>query len=59
MKKIYQNPEARFVDINVNDPLLEHPVISEQFGNEVGWESEYDKFPTSKNVWGEDEETEE
>jgi len=59
MKKNYQNPEARFVDINVKDPLLEPPVISEPLANEGGWESNYDKFPTSKSVWGEDEETEE
>ena len=58
MKKNYKNPEARFVDINVNDPLLEQPVISEQLVNEAGWESNYDKLPTSKSVWGE-EETEE
>ena len=59
MKKNYQCPEASFVDIKVNDPLLEPPTpISEPLANEGGWESNYDKLPAAKSVWGEEEEEE-
>lgn len=58
MKKFYFKPEARFVDINLNDSVLEggEPIPhSGGLSNEVHvWEDNADgKLPTSKSVWGE------
>ncbi len=52
MKKEYVKPESRFVDITVNDSLLDGPAISDvaEESNRGIWE-DYDKLPTSKSVW--------
>ena len=58
MKKFYFKPEARFVDINLNDSVLEGPDPRPHSGdssNEVHvWDDNADgKLPSSKSVWGE------
>lgn len=65
MKKFYLKPESRFVDINLNDSVLENPQDEPISGVEGGnvnsndpWEG-YGNMPTNKAVWGENEEEEE
>jgi hypothetical protein len=63
MKKNYFKPEARFVDINLIDSVLEGGEPIPQSGglsNEVHvWDENADgKLPTGKSVWGEQPEEE-
>lgn len=59
MKKLYLKPEARFVDINLLDSVMEPPEPqphSGQEGNVRVWdENDEGKLPTSKSVWGEED----
>lgn len=64
MKKFYLKPESRFVDINLNESVLENPNEDPISGVEGGsanssspWDG-YDNMPTNKAVWGENEEEE-
>ena len=58
MKRIYSKPEARFVDINLIDSILEPPQpppVSGGDSNVRVWdENDEGKLPTSKSVWGEE-----
>lgn len=61
MKRIYFKPEARIVDINLIDSVMEPPVNPHSGdANEVRvWDEDADgKLPTSRSVWGEAEEEE-
>jgi len=59
MKKFYVIPEARFVDINLIDSVLEDAkqdemsLPSNDYDGE--WEERYDKMPAAKSVWGTEE----
>ena len=60
MKKEYLKPESNFVDITLNDSLLEGPAISDvpEEANRGLWD-DYDRLPTSKSVWDDENEKEE
>ena len=59
MKKFYVIPEARYVDINLVNSVLEDAKqddISLPGNNFAGdWEESYDKLPNNKSVWGTEE----
>ncbi|MBR7065759.1 MAG: hypothetical protein IKI36_03600 [Prevotella sp.] len=59
MKKFYVIPEARYVDINLVNSVLEDAKqddISLPGNNFEGdWEERYDKLPNNKSVWGTEE----
>lgn len=59
MKKFYVIPEARYVDINLVNSVLEDAKqddISLPSNNFEGdWEERYDKLPNNKSVWGTEE----
>lgn len=64
MKRFYFKPEARFVDINLIDSVMEPGDPQPHSGgdsNEVRvWDDNADgKLPTSKSVWGDSEEEKE
>lgn len=57
MKRFYFKPEARIVDIDLIDSVLEgpeQPPISGEANDVRVWDDNADgKLPTSKSVWGE------
>ena len=57
MKRIYSKPEARFVDINLIDSIMEPPQQPPVSGGESNvrvWDDNDDgRLPSSKSVWGE------
>lgn len=59
MKKFYVIPEARYVDINLVNSVLEDAKQDDYSlpGNnfEGDWEERYDKLPNNKSVWGTEE----
>ncbi|MBO4821065.1 MAG: hypothetical protein J5548_06330 [Prevotella sp.] len=62
MKRIYSKPEARFVDINLIDTIMEPPGPLPHSGEESNvrvWDENADgQLPTGKSVWGDAEEEE-
>ena len=62
MKKFYLKPESRFVDINLNNSVLENPNEEPISGTAAANDSVnpwngYDDIPAAnKTVWGKDEE---
>lgn len=61
MKKFYLKPESRFVDINLNNSVLENPNEEPISGTAAANDSVnpwngYDDMPVNKTVWGKDEE---
>jgi len=56
MKKFYLKPEARFVNINVSNPMLdEDPAVSENGNVSRVWEEGNEVLPKAHSVWGEEE----
>ena len=56
MKKFYLKPDSRFVDINLNNPILDdEPAQSEQGNITRVWEEGSDRLPSAHSVWGEEE----
>lgn len=59
MKKFYVIPEARYVDVNLVNSVLEdakqddYSLPSNNFEGE--WEERYDRLPNNKSVWGTEE----
>ena len=53
MKKEYVKPESKFVDITLNESLLDGPAISDvdEESNRGMWDDNYDRLPTGKSVW--------
>ena len=53
MKKEYVKPESKFVDITLNESLLEGPAISDvdEEANRGLWDDNYDRLPSGKSVW--------
>jgi hypothetical protein len=57
MKKFYLKPEAAFVDINLNNSVLEEPMDNPVSGNENRvWEEsdDDDRLPSARSVWGDE-----
>ena len=63
MKKFYVIPEARYVDVNLVNSVLEDAKqddISLPSNNFEGdWEERYERIPNNKSVWGTEEMEEE
>ena len=63
MKKFYVIPEARYVDVNLVNSVLEdakqddYSLPSNNF--EGDWEERYERIPNNKSVWGTEEMEEE
>lgn len=64
MKREYTKPESKFVDTTLNGTVLDPGIEdgtnpdSVPLSNKGGWDDDYEKLPTAKSVWG-NEETEE
>lgn len=59
MKKYYTKPEARFVDINLDEDVLDLPIAnSDELSNKGVWEESDGSLPVAKSVWGDEEEEE-